>query len=441
MNLDDNAEVEKGNGGCQMKAEGVPLLDALKKMQSKAADSDERRTWREQYDTTKFVISSQLRRLPTPVLVDCNEFARTHAGGHGEDVAAFADCHLHCLQLGVRLVITESASLNAFAAVVRATEENSPRDTLPSLKKIQSAPSLGSSPLQRRNTVSGIMSLRPERGAEILKQRERLLRYDSCIAADIPLLPAIRSRLQSGSRLRVVQCLLSSSIGLILDMMGRQGKTLREAVEFADNEQIMENFLRDDLLGYDVLAKLNVIAFALGWELPEANVRRVPLVPEADLPDEAQDGIGRQQVFEALDKFDQRMGFSKKASEVHKSGRRLRYIATIELRSSKFARADISLEEVDEDHFTFPITKQEIGFALFDEPPVEWMEKERCRKRTEEAQPGIPRCGSPTEEAWGEMIENSGIQPSPLVLRGPGTGYAHGIGALSDVVRLVKNTV
>merc|ERR1719399_576949 len=164
-------------------------------------------------------------------------------------------------------------------------------------------------------------------------------------------------------------------------MITRQGKTLREAVEFADNEKITETILKNDLGGYDVLEKLQVIAFALGWELPASKVRRVPLIPEAEIPDEAKDGVGRQQVFEALDKFDQRTGFSKHAAKVHKSGRRLRYIATIELRSSKFARADISLEEVDEDHFTFPINAQEISFALFDEPPLEWTAKERARKR------------------------------------------------------------
>merc|ERR1719201_21322 len=171
-------------------------------------------------------------------------------------------------------------------------------------------PVMGDSKPQKKMSLPGIMSMRPERGLEILKERERLLRYDSCIAADIPLLPAIRSRLQSGSRLRVVQGLLSSSIGLILDMITRQGKTLREAVEFADNEKITETILKNDLGGYDVLEKLQVIAFALGWELPASKVRRVPLIPDDVVPDEARDGVGRQEVFEALETWDKRTGFS-----------------------------------------------------------------------------------------------------------------------------------
>lgn len=491
MKLANSTEADKGSDACQTQAEGVPLLEALNYLKNeedgRAAESKERLKWRQQYDMTKDTISSQLRRLPTPVLVDCNEFPRTKVAEEEaqEDLAALADCYLHCLQLGVRLVITESVSLNAFAGVVRATEQDQACGPLAlGLKRIHSMPEsmpvMEESKPQKKMSLPGIMSMRPERGLEILKERERLLRYDSCIAADIPLLPAIRSRLQSGSRLRVVQGLLSSSIGLILDMITRQGKTLREAVEFADNEKITETILKNDLGGYDVLEKLQVIAFALGWELPASKVRRVPLIPEAEIPDEAKDGVGRQQVFEALDKFDQRTGFSKNAAKVHKSGRRLRYIATIELRSSKFARADISLEEVDEDHFTFPINAQEISFALFDEPPLEWTEKERARKRAnsdeainnaseEEVQlqveerdrdqaPGpFVLCGfdgddSP-KEAWPEStrssdsktLENSGLEKmtshlSPLVLRGPGTGYAHGVGALSDVVRLVKNT-
>lgn len=313
-----------------------------------------------------------------------------------------------------------------------------------------------------------LMSLRPEIGAEILNMRGSLMRYDSCISADIPLLPAIQSRLASGSRLRVVQGLLSSSIGLILDMISRQGKTLREAVEFADSEKITEQILKNDLGGYDVLEKLQVIAFALGWELPASKVRRVPLIPDDVVPDEARDGVGRQEVFEALETWDKRTGFSANAAQVYKSGRRLRYIATIELRSSKFARAEITLEEVGEDHFTFPNREQEISFALFDEPPAECLqhkgnkeeitskaqeeialqEKERKKDRSQAEtdtkensvinfQMEVESYESVRKEAWKEGLP-SPKQLCPLVVRGPGTGYAHGVGALSDVVRLVK---
>jgi aspartokinase/homoserine dehydrogenase 1 len=71
----DSSDIPEGNA-CPLKSAGVALQDALDYMR-KAAQSKERCTWREQYDLTKLTISSQLRRLPTPVLVDCNEFPRS----------------------------------------------------------------------------------------------------------------------------------------------------------------------------------------------------------------------------------------------------------------------------------------------------------------------------------------------------------------------------
>eukprot|EP00746_Dinoflagellata_sp_MGD_P128931 gnl/MRDRNA2_/MRDRNA2_63212_c0_seq2.p1 gnl/MRDRNA2_/MRDRNA2_63212_c0~~gnl/MRDRNA2_/MRDRNA2_63212_c0_seq2.p1 ORF type:complete len:1077 (+),score=215.75 gnl/MRDRNA2_/MRDRNA2_63212_c0_seq2:102-3332(+) len=433
MVLDSNGIPE--DNSCPLKSEGVALADALEYM--RRAQSNERCAWREQYDLTKNIISSQLRRLPTPVLVDCNEFPRARA--QPGDLESLADCYLHCLQLGVRLVITESVSLNAFAGIVRAAAEE---DVAP-LKRNNSTPQMGESttPTGRRLSLQQLMNLRPQMGAEILKLRGRLMRYDSCIAADIPLLPAMQSRLASGSRLRVVQGLLSSTIGLVLDMISCQGKTLREAVECADNEKITEQILKHDLGGYDVLEKLKVIAFALGWELPASKVRRVPLIPDDVVPDEVQEGVGRKEVFEALEKWDKQTGFSENAAKVYKSGRRLRYIATIELRSSKFAKAEIALEEVSEDHFTFPIKQQEISFALFDEPPDACLSHKKvdldgsteCDSTTEDSDENVPK------QAWREKeLASSKQKQIPLVVRGPGTGYAHGVGALSDVVRLVK---
>jgi homoserine dehydrogenase len=219
---------------------------------------------------------------------------------------------------------------------------------------------------------------------------------------------------------------LSGTCGLILDFISRCGCSLRTAAEKAFDLGITEPRISADLSGQDVLDKLRLVAFAMGCELADEDVKLTPLVPHSVLLD---DNPGKddhqpsstqmrrqrmQTVFEALEAYDVRERFVERASESYKAGRRWRFLAKLELGRSK-AKARIGLSEVDEEHYAFPSRGQEIVFALWDD--------EANTKGT-----GNPQNGDSAARRASMPI---------VVVRGQAAGTAAGEGVLGDVVKLV----
>jgi aspartokinase/homoserine dehydrogenase 1 len=235
----------------------------------------------------------------------------------------------------------------------------------------------------------------------ILRRRRGFLRYDSAAAAGLPLLQTIRDQIEAGRRISIVQGSMSATLGFILDRIGRLGKTLREAVEEADVLGITEPQLATDLTGHDIADKFRVIAFALGCELPDCDMKVEPLVPAQCLPS---DDVPREQILDAVEAFDRREAFAERAAAAHQKGRRWRYISTLKLQRRGTATASSVLEEVDEEHFAFSLRGQEIVCALRED---------------------VQQLCSPAES-------------NPLlVLRGQVAGKTAGEGTLADVIRLV----
>ncbi|CAE8647171.1 unnamed protein product [Polarella glacialis] len=382
-------------------ANGLDLAEVLAALNEEddhnsAAAMQEVQNWRETYDLIETAVLPGLRRMTRPVLVDCNACAsRRGSGIQASGSKALASCYLHCLKHGIRLAVSNSATLNVFAGALRHFSHG----------QAQSSPS-ASTPLP----------------VDLLQQRRGLLRYDSATAAGLPLLQAIRDQLYSGKRVSVVQGTFSATLGLILDRVSRGGLTLREATEEAYKLGITEPLITSDLAGLDTVEKLRVVAFSMGIDLPEDCVELQPLVPMSAL----EGAMTVAAVFEALDVFDKAEKFSQRAAAAFQAGRRWRFIATLELHAGPdrkgigvgdghhgraTARAKVRVEEVGEDHFAFPNRGQEIACALWEDFPF--------------------------NEGDGIVARTSWGGAAPLVLRGPGAGKAAGEGALSDVVRLV----
>lgn len=212
----------------------------------------------------------------------------------------------------------------------------------------------------------------------------------------------IRDQITAGRPVTAVQGAMSATVGMILDRVSR-GHSLRAAAEEAYDAGITEPQISSDLSGHDIVEKLRVIAFACGCELPAAKVAMKPPFPESALV-KVKTGERPIQVFEALEAFDQSEAFAHRAAEAFKAGRRWRFLATLELDRGD-ATATIGLEEVDEDHYAFPIRGQEIVCALWEERP--------------------------------SKADKAGSGPV-LVIRGQGAGKAAGEGVLADIVRLVS---
>jgi aspartokinase/homoserine dehydrogenase 1 len=386
-----------GDEGVPLRMDGLPLQEVLEEMGRSPRTDGKRRvlSWSEQYAMAQSTILSALRRLPTPIIVDCNRIAVPA----GDDASlstgsvALLGCYLTCLEHGVRVAVSNCGTMNVFATALRVAGQGPPR------------------PLQLLGDFGSINDGTP---AALLERRRQLLRYDSAASAGPPLLEIIRDQIQAGRRLSSVEGALSGSLGWILDQVGRCGCTVRAAAEAAYTMGIFEPRLGSDLSGRDVLQKLRVVAFALGCELAEEDVNLTPLIPHDALPDdtpgfEYDHASKPQAVFEALESFDVRERFAQRASESHKAGRRWRYLATLDLRSNSRAKATIGLKEVDEEHFAFPIRGQEIVVALWEDA------------RRGDSSP--PQDGEPS-------------MPT-LVLRGQGAGKAAGEGVLGDVMKLV----
>lgn len=387
-----------------LEAAGLPLNELLLRMNEEDSNAHAAPEWSpsQVYSLIESDVLPALRRLTFPVIVDCSRLSVLVPGSSIDCGAlALARCYLQCLQLGIRLAVTNSATLNLFAA------------TLPHCHHVQPCYGMtpdGSPPVSLGDPVA------------LLQLRRGLLRYDSATAAGLPLLQTIRDQLQAGRRVSAVQGTFSATLGLILDRVTRGNATLREAAEEAHSLGICEPLITLDLGGYDTVEKLRVVAFALGCELPEECVNLRPLIPLPALEAHGLKGKGAtpEDVFKALEAFDRAESFAERASKAFREGRRWRFVAILELHSSgpspvsspdassgshkrsisgPRASASIGLEEVTEEHFAFANSGQEVACALYED---------------------LADTTSP-----------------PLVLRGQGAGRAAGEGALSDVIRLV----
>lgn len=351
-------------------ADGLSIEEVLARLSEseRAGGPKTAPTWSQQYTLAKNTVLGPLQELPTPVVVDCSRFV----AGKGEALVSKTQlaCYLACLESGVRLAVSNAGMVNTFARSLNAS---------------------GDGLLNSDDSASPMATLLQRRG---------LLRYDSAAAAGLPLLEAVREQLQAGRRVSVVGGAFSATVGFVLDRVSRCGDSLREAVSLAWASGITEPRLSTDLSGQDVAEKLRATAFGLGCQLEDGDVSLQPLVPAAALPDDTSSSdyaAGAEAVLEALDVYDERERFSKRAAEAYAAGVRWRYIGTLELSGNGRARATIGIEEVREEHFAFGLRGQEIACAL---------------------------------------SEEVGAAPL-LVLRGQGAGRAAGTGVLGDVMQLV----
>lgn len=381
--------------------EGMPLQEILCEMKD-AGRAQVPVKWREHYDLAKQTVGSALRRLPTPVLVDCSRVVASEPSVS----MALASCYLECLALGVRVAVSHCDTLSSFVRAVHSCGQSPPQM------------------LQGAGTS--------------------LLCYDSAVST-VPLLETIRNQVQAGRQLRVVQASLSSSCGLILDRISRCGDTLLAAAECAQSSLgISDAELIADLRGEGVMEKLRVIAFALGCRLSDKDIELQPLLCLSDDP-----------LPEALGAFDATHAFAERAASAFKAGRHWRYLATLRFpgRGGAAARgvatARVALEEVADGHFSVPLRGPEIAGALWGatgaEADANAVAKEAvpsdttristagCAEITIDNIGPIASGAAPLRDlAAPEPAEHS---PPLLVLRG-GAGLRGG-GLLADVVRLV----
>lgn len=373
------------NGEFQVDSQGISLSEVLGTMGETlhsdiSCDVCPSRSWREHYEYVTTAVLPVLRRLPVPILVDCNRFIASP--NEPKASVAMAVCYQQCLLQGIRVVVSNPSTVYSMSQALQLLTQ-------------------GPTPALQTGDVPGGL----ETPVETLHRRRGLMRYGSCVGAGLPLLETIREQLASGKRVCRVEGSLSATISLIVDRISRSGDTLRQACETAQRLQITEPHIGSDLSGDDVINKMRVVAFALGCELKAENIKHTPLVPNAELPSKIGSPSELEAVFEAIDAFDKRESLSQRATDAFKANKRWRYMATLEIHSKGVAALTVGVKELNEDHFAFAMRGKEVACAL-----------------------------------WQESFEAgfNNTEPDPmLVMRVQGAGPTSGEGVLADVVRLV----
>jgi len=215
---------------------------------------------------TDDALLDRLRRLPTPVLVDC-----TAASG-------FEALYAKAFDAGVHVVGANKKPLTVDAAT---------RDDL-----------------MRR-----------------ARDRHRTWRYETTVGASLPVIDTIKNLVRTGDRVLRIEGSFSGTLGYLTNELNR-GVGLADAVRDAHARGYTEPNPADDLTGTDVARKALILARELGYavELGAIDVR--PLVPADVL---ASDGL--EDLFAALEAH--APTFDAWLSEIRDAGHTLRYLARI----------------------------------------------------------------------------------------------------------------
>jgi aspartokinase/homoserine dehydrogenase len=342
---------------------------------------------REQYEVVRQLGLQSLLRLPVPIIVDCTSVP---GNAPASTNIALEECYRQVMQAGVRIVTTSSDVINRFADVMAQSGQ------------------------QIANMSPNVNAAEAPEAKELHFCRQGFLRFDSCISSKLPLLSTIRGLLQAGQSVCTVEVSFSATIGYMMDRIGRKGRSLREAAEDAREQGYPEPRFWADLSGHDMLQKMRLVAFALGCELPEDATQCPEFFP--GIPDTAEDA----EVYAFLDDYDEKTSFSKKVQSGYEAGRRVRFIATLDVRvGSRSASVSFKKEDVESDHWAHQLQKNEIAAALF--------QSEALRPNTLVA------------EVNSNGVKKTDTTLPMLVLRAPGAGRVQGEAALSDLVRMVTS--
>ncbi|CAK0830130.1 unnamed protein product [Prorocentrum cordatum] len=112
--------------------------------------------------------------------------------------------------------------------------------------------------------------------------------YETTVGAQVPIIATIQDLVQTGDDVKLVEGVLSGTVGFILNAMCEDpSKTMGEALSEAAARGLTEPDPRDDLSGLDAARKAVIIARELGLQLDLSDVATESLLPEGACPEDA----------------------------------------------------------------------------------------------------------------------------------------------------------
>ncbi|RLN68938.1 hypothetical protein BBJ28_00025909, partial [Nothophytophthora sp. Chile5] len=288
-----------------------------------------------------------LQDLAIPILVDCSGQANTQ------------DLYLACIERGIHVVASNARS------VCR----------LPSTSSRESV------------------------ATSRAKSGRTFLMYTSTIGASLPVIDTLGNILRTGDRVLRIETSLSGSMNFVLNAV-MQGKKLSEAVREVLRKGYCEQDPREDFTGSDMAAKIVVLARALGVRLDPSAIQIEPLIPHSVLDAIAwSNDMQVDDIVAGIEAYDETFR-EKYVAPAMAQGKRLHFVASIDLAKFPAIQAKIQPVLISEDHPAFYTQDNEIAFGF---STVQY-------------------------------------QPSPLVLKGSGTGAAaSATGVLRDVLTILNS--
>lgn len=156
--------------------------------------------------------------------------------------------------------------------------------------------------------------------------------FETNVGAGLPIINTISDLINSGDRILRIEAVLSGTLNFIFNEMS-ETIPFSQAIRMAKEAGYAEPDPRIDLSGTDVIRKLVILSREAGYRVEQSDVKKTLFIPES--------------YFEgSVDEFWKRIPqmdaeFEQKRREMESSGKRLRFVATLDE-----GRTEVALREV-----------------------------------------------------------------------------------------------